>query len=161
MRAQQSPQQVAYVQSLVALAKVTHWRSFEDDSPIVGSAGRTECFRVVTVSSGLWDAPKAVFNNQTLFDLLAQQWRADTAALSSTTEIVMSAPYQTIIGMGAPAIPMILRELESELEAGQPDNWFWALRFLTRENPVRSEDRGNRKAMAAAWVDWARWRYVW
>ena len=79
--------------------------------------------------------------------------------MSSTTEMVMCPSYQRIIGMGEKVVPMILRQLEHEGE--QPENWFWALRHITGENPVPPEIRGNRRAMAKVWLDWAKGRYAW
>lgn len=96
---------------------------------------------------------------ETIFHCLAKQWRDECGVLSSTTEMVMSSAYQRIIGMGPRAVPMILREVDREKD--QPDNWFWALRHITGENPVPPEARGNRPAMAAAWLDWAKGRYAW
>jgi hypothetical protein len=60
-------------------------------------------------------------------------------------------PYQRIIGMGMPVVPLILEELERE-----PDQWFWALEAITEENPVPTEANGVVRLMAKAWVDWGR-----
>ena len=90
--------------------------------------------------------------DEQIFHALVEQWHEETGVLSSTTEMVMSPAYQTIMAMGDKAVPFILRQLEREGE--QPDNWFWALRHITRNNPVRPEHRGNRRAMAQAWFDW-------
>lgn len=93
------------------------------------------------------------------FQYLAAQWLRDSAIMSSTTEMVMLPSYQYIIGMGETAVPFILRRLEDE--GAQPNNWFWALRHITGKNPVPPELRGNRRAMAKVWLDWARGRYGW
>ena len=61
--------------------------------------------------------------------------------------------------MGPRAIPLILKQLESE--GDQPDMWFWALRTLTNADPVSEADRGNIVRMANAWLEWGRQRYVW
>jgi hypothetical protein len=81
------------------------------------------------------------------FSALAEQWRRETAPLSSVTEIVLHPAYQRIIGMGQAALPFILADL-----AQQPDHWFWALRAITAENPVAHEDAGNLGRMRDAWV---------
>jgi hypothetical protein len=65
--------------------------------------------------------------------------------------MAMLRPYQRIIGMGMPAVPLILKELERE-----PDQWFWALESITEENPVGPEAAGRVRQMAAAWIDWGR-----
>jgi hypothetical protein len=88
-----------------------------------------------------------------LFERLAEKWREETLHVSSTTQLVTNSNYQQIIGMGRPALPMILRELEHS--AG---HWFWALASITRENPVDKRDAGNIKQMRASWVRWGKER---
>jgi hypothetical protein len=87
------------------------------------------------------------------FRALADQWRRETMMMSSTSDIVSNFAYHQIIGMGEKAIPPILRELQ---ESG--GHWFWALRAITRTNPVKPEDRGNVRKMAQAWLEWGRRR---
>ena len=83
------------------------------------------------------------------FQRLAQEWKEKSRFLSNTAQMALLRPYQAIIGMGMPVIPLILEELRRE-----PDQWFWALEAITEENPVRSEDAGNVPKMAKAWIDW-------
>ena len=65
--------------------------------------------------------------------------------------------YQSIIGMGPAAVPLLLRELESNL-----DNWFWALKAITEADPVPESIRGDGAAMAQAWLAWAKqYGYRW
>ena len=85
------------------------------------------------------------------FDLLASEWKRDTVHLSSSTMMAEHHAYQKIIGMGEDAIPWILRDLEATHA-----QWFAALRAITKENPVRNEDRGNIQAMTDAWVSWGK-----
>ena len=85
------------------------------------------------------------------FQRLATEWKHDTAHLSSPEMIAAHHAYQEIIGMGKNAIPFILRDLEES-----PSQWFWALRSIADESPVRPEDRGDVDAMTAAWLDWGR-----
>lgn len=61
----------------------------------------------------------------------------------------MHPAYQRIIGLGAPAIPLILKELQER--GGQ---WYWALRAITNESPVADEEAGNIPSMKAAWLRW-------
>jgi hypothetical protein len=56
--------------------------------------------------------------------------------------------------MGSAAVPFILAEIRSE--GDEPDQWFWALKAITGEDPVRDEDRGDVVAMAKSWLDWAK-----
>jgi hypothetical protein len=87
------------------------------------------------------------------FDALAAEWREATAFLSSTSAMVAHPAYQAIIGLGWPAVPLLLRDLERE-----PVHWFEALRAITGEDPVAREQWGNIPAMATAWLAWGRQR---
>ncbi len=87
------------------------------------------------------------------FQRLVEEWRRERGAMSSITEMAMLHPYQSIIGMGEEAIPLILAQLRSE--GDEPDQWFWALRAITDANPVRPEDQGDLAKMAQAWLKWA------
>lgn len=87
------------------------------------------------------------------FRNLVEQWRRETMHISSTTERATNFAYQQIIGMGEKVLPLIFRELQ---ETG--GHWFWALRAITRQNPVPPEARGNINGMAQAWLEWGRQR---
>ena len=65
--------------------------------------------------------------------------------------MAMLKPYQRIIGMGLPAVPLILEELQRD-----PDQWFWALEAITEEDPVQPEVIGKVRLMAQAWIEWGR-----
>ena len=86
------------------------------------------------------------------FQRLAAEWAEQRGASSSLTEIVLCEAYQSIIGMGKRAVPHILRQIRSE--GDDPDQWFWALRMITLQDPVASEDRGNFVKMAQSWLEW-------
>lgn len=88
-----------------------------------------------------------------LFLELADKWHEETAYTSSGTEICMNPSYQAIIGLGPAIVPRLLRALQHE-----PDHWFWALRALTREDPVPKEVWGNLPAMASYWIEWGKKR---
>jgi hypothetical protein len=64
----------------------------------------------------------------------------------------MCPAYQQIIGMGAAAVPLIMKELQNSLD--QPDHWFWALSMITRADPIPVEMYGKHVAMAKAWIAW-------
>jgi hypothetical protein len=93
----------------------------------------------------------------TRFMKLAEEWRQETAVISSSTEIAMHPAYQQIIGLGPAAVPLILQELEK-----RPGHWFWALKAITGADPVKPEDRGRVSRMTRAWLEWGRAEgYVW
>jgi hypothetical protein len=83
------------------------------------------------------------------FQRLAAEWKEQSHYLSNTAQMAMLRPYQRIIGMGLPAVPLILAELRRE-----PDQWVWALEAITEANPVPAEAAGKVKQMAQAWIDW-------
>jgi hypothetical protein len=83
------------------------------------------------------------------FQRLAAEWKSQSRFLSNAAQMAMLKPYQRIIGMGMPAVPLILQELERE-----PDQWFWALEAITLENPAPPEAAGRVPDMAQAWIEW-------
>lgn len=85
------------------------------------------------------------------FSALVERWRAERGHYSSIEKLCMHDAYQQIIGMGPPAIPLILAEFET-----RPGHWDWALRAITGERPVPKTSQGRLKEMAAAWVEWGR-----
>ena len=85
------------------------------------------------------------------FKRLLAEWRDQTAHLSSITAKAMTPPYQEIIGMGKPALPLILNELKE-----RPVHLFWALRAISGTNPVEPEDRGHIDKMREVWIEWGR-----
>jgi hypothetical protein len=83
------------------------------------------------------------------FEALAEQWRQETMFSSSLSEISFHPAYQSIVGMGRPALPLILNDLEQHL-----DHWFYALRHIARidvaEGATNLEDARQR------WIAWGR-----
>ena len=84
------------------------------------------------------------------FRKLVSEWKAHSGPSSSTEKLAMHPAYQQIVGMGPDVIPLLLSELERA-----PDHWFWALRAITGQNPVRPEHRGRMSLMAQDWLRWA------
>ncbi len=94
------------------------------------------------------------------FQNLRTRWHRERGATSSITRMGNCPAYQSIIAIGPSVIPHILRQLESE--GDEPDMWFWALKALLQGyDPVAESDRGDFRAMAAAWLAWGRRRYAW
>jgi hypothetical protein len=87
------------------------------------------------------------------FQRLADEWKQQSRYLSNSAQMALLPAYQRIIGMGWPAVPLILEELRRE-----PGQWFWALEAITEENPVPPEDAGKVREMARAWVEWGQAR---
>jgi hypothetical protein len=87
------------------------------------------------------------------FQRLSAEWKQQSRYLSNSAQIAMLPAYQRIIGMGEPAVSMILDELQNE-----PEQWFWALEAITEENPVPPTSAGHVRLMAQAWLDWGKQR---
>lgn len=83
------------------------------------------------------------------FHQLATQWKEQSRHMSNAAQMAMLPSYQRIIGLGAPAVPLLLEEL-----AREPDQWFWALEAITQENPVPGDAAGKVRLMAQAWAEW-------
>jgi hypothetical protein len=85
------------------------------------------------------------------FRRLADEWYEESAHMASPAEMAMLPSYQQIIGIGLPAVPLILDELQES-----PDHWFWALTAITGENPVTAASQGRVELMAQTWIEWGR-----
>jgi hypothetical protein len=92
-----------------------------------------------------------------IFMKLVSTWKQETRGISATTELAMHPAYQQIIGLGELAVPLLLKELEQK-----SGRWFWALKAITREDPVAPESRGRTQEMVKAWLEWGRKNgYTW
>jgi hypothetical protein len=82
---------------------------------------------------------------------LAARWKRERGPHSSSARLAEHPAYQQIIGLGPPVVPLLLGELEREL-----DHWFRALHALTGVNPVTAEHRGDLSAMREDWLRWGK-----
>jgi hypothetical protein len=87
------------------------------------------------------------------FPALAERWRRETGMLSSATKKVKHPAYLKIIELGSPAIPLILREMQST-----PGHWFEALKTITGESPIPANERADMKRATEAWLKWGKER---
>jgi len=85
------------------------------------------------------------------FRRLAAVWRAETAYVSSSNELVSHPAFQEIVGMGPVVIPLLLREL-----ANRTGHWHRALHRITGADPVPPSDRGNIEKAREAWLRWGK-----
>lgn len=88
-----------------------------------------------------------------LFHLLRDRWYEERGITSSIVHMSECPSYLRIIGMGEPAVPLILEQLKRE--GDDPDHWFVALEAITGANPIPVEAYGNTVKMAQAWFEWA------
>jgi hypothetical protein len=96
-------------------------------------------------------AVPSIASTEERFRRLAAEWKEQTRYLSNAARMAMLPPYQRIIGMGMPVVPLILEELRRE-----PHHWFWALEAITEQNPVPPESLGKIQEMADAWIEWGK-----
>lgn len=97
------------------------------------------------VARGL--APSAA--DRAKFQTLVAEWKSGRGHSSKTIELVSHPAYQQIIGMGKPAIPLLLEEMKA-----RPSHWSWALSAITREDPVPRSSRGKLKEVVEHWLKW-------
>ena len=84
------------------------------------------------------------------FYALSQQWKTEVEGMSSASMFQHSA-YQEIINLGTKVIPLLLEDLKQN-----PLFWLSALHTITGVNPIKPEQRGKVKQMAAAWLEWGK-----
>jgi DNA-binding transcriptional MerR regulator len=83
------------------------------------------------------------------FQKLYETWKRATRLKSFTEDIVIDESYQRIIGLGEPAIPLILEKLQE-----RPDHLFWALRAITGHELVPDDELGDMRKMTDKWLEW-------
>lgn len=104
-------------------------------------------------SSGRPPLSRAAIELEVQFENLADEWEQATDFESVVARKVMHLAYQRIIGMGYPAVPLILRRLQRE-----PRQWFWALTSITGEDPADGQTSAD--GAAQAWLEWGRLRGI-
>lgn len=84
---------------------------------------------------------------RSIFDGLVSQWKDGTWFVSSIKKRISHPAFLKIIGLGSPAIPLILDELRRE-----PDYWSYALEAITREDAAPYAR--NLQELRQAWLLW-------
>jgi hypothetical protein len=90
-------------------------------------------------------------NLEERFRRLAAVWLAETAYVSSSSDLVSHPAFEEIVGMGPGVIPLLLRELEN-----RTGHWHRALRRITGTDPVLPADRGDIEKAAQTWLHWGK-----
>jgi hypothetical protein len=86
--------------------------------------------------------------NRALFNELVAKWRPDATYESMTHRVAMLPAYQEMIGMGRPALRLILERLATD----PSPHWLWALRAIAREDPA--QDTKEVASAVEAWLEW-------
>jgi hypothetical protein len=63
--------------------------------------------------------------------------------------------YQAILGMAQENKREIIRLLLLDLQENR-NEWFWALSYLTQDNPIKPSDAGKMDRMISTWLNWGR-----
>jgi hypothetical protein len=87
------------------------------------------------------------------FNEYCTEWKKSRRS-SLAGDMARDPNYLRIIGMGITALPFIFRQLQNELDSGEPDHWFVALWSITGINPIAPEHRGLIREMAKDWIKW-------
>jgi len=81
------------------------------------------------------------------FERLSRKWKEETFFQSSLSALYTHPAYQRIIGMGRPALPFVLRDLEQS-----PVRWFYALRFMAGKDVARGIE--DFETARKTWLNW-------
>ena len=130
----------------------SHGYPGRDISQVTGSSTAAHNVDVRLMSTGAPVVSKVAIQPDVHdeFLRLANEWRTTRNKYGSGIEIFTHPAYQQIIGMGPSALPFVVEALRAEL-----DHWFWALKAITRYDPVPPDEIGNLEAMRIRWLAWA------
>lgn len=102
-----------------------------------------------------WYAVTAKDDLAKRFHEQAEKWARETAHLSSPAQMMVHPSYQAILGMALEDKREIIRLMIQDLRQNR-NEWFWALSYLTQDNPIKQPEAGNMDKMISAWVNWGR-----
>jgi hypothetical protein len=85
----------------------------------------------------------------------SDKWRQETEHLSSPAQIMMHPSYQAILGMAKGREQEMIRLMLHDLRENRTP-WFWALSYLTQQNPIERSAAGKLDKMIKAWIDWGK-----
>ena len=94
-----------------------------------------------------WKSPPVPSPLEQEFNERAERWERETGIHSSPVIRFMHKDYQSIMAKGTQVIPLILVRMKKK-----PDDWFWALKYITDEDPAANADGFD--AAVRAWLKW-------
>jgi hypothetical protein len=81
------------------------------------------------------------------FNERADRWEREASIHSAPAPKFLHRDYQWIISRGKPAIPLILKRLQTSRK-----DWFWALELLADDNPAKQSE--SFAESARLWLKW-------
>jgi hypothetical protein len=139
-----APAEVAVAPRAIAAPTVTYQGIFEG---------------LVTINADMYGASLTMHvevepDLQAIFNRLADTWQRETVMLSRLSQRSMHWAYQQVIGMGPPAVRFMLERLRDD----GPDDWFWALSMITREDAGAGTT--TLRDATERWLAWGRVRQL-
>lgn len=124
-------------------------RALEDAIRIVRAEGE---------SPKVFEAP-SIESLPERFAKLAEEWENSTRHLSSPAQIMMHPNYQAVLGMAQENRDELVRLMLTDLR-DHNRAWFWALSYLTGDNPIKTSEAGKFDKMIKAWIKWGKERGI-
>jgi hypothetical protein len=87
----------------------------------------------------------------------ADKWQQETQHLSSPSQRMLHPSYQAIMGMARDKPDEVVNLMLRDMQQNRRE-WFWALSYLTHENPIERKNAGSLDKMIEAWVRWGQQR---
>lgn len=100
---------------------------------------------------------RAIESLEERFRKQADKWRRETEHVSSPSQMMMHPSYIAILGMAHGHEEEMIRLMLRDLRDNRTP-WFWALSYLTHDNPIQDSEAGRLDKMIKAWVDWGKAR---
>lgn len=119
---------------------------------------RLRARQVVSITEWLEQAARSITKVVPLekrFQEQADKWRRETEHLSSPSQMMIHPSYQAILGMAQENKDLVISLLLHDLQKNRRP-WFWALSYLTQDNPINPSDAGKVDKMIKAWVEWGK-----
>ena len=85
----------------------------------------------------------------------SELWQRETMHMSSPMQRMEHPSYQAILGLAMHNRDEVVHLLIRDMTENSRE-WFWALSYLTGENPINRKDAGNLDKMIASWQKWAK-----
>jgi hypothetical protein len=113
----------------------------------IGANTYEESFAVPSFNSPMPYEPNWNDHLRQQFEDLRDAWFTKSARMGVVRDMVLVPEYQRIIGLGQPAVPLIIDSLRK-----RPHHWFWALRAITGENPAAGST--TLQEATERWISW-------